>query len=85
MQVTDVRISLSKDSALKAKASVTFDNSFVVHGVKVFEAKDGKMFISMPQSKTADGYKDICHPLNTEFRNYVSGEVIKAYNAKINN
>lgn len=87
MQVTDVRLSLNSEEgkSLKAGASVTFDNCFVVHGIKVVEAKDGKIFVSMPQTKTSDGYKDICHPINTEFRNYVAGEVMKEYNAKINN
>ena len=87
MQVTDVRVSLNNEQgkALKAGISVTFDECFVVHGIKVIEGKDGKIFVSMPQTKTGDGYKDICHPLKTDFRNYIVGEVMKAYNAKINN
>jgi stage V sporulation protein G len=86
MQVTDVRVSINNDEkkSLKASVSVTFDGEFVVHGIKVIESKEGKTFVSMPQTKTNDGFKDICHPINTDFRNYVAGEVMKAYNAKIN-
>jgi stage V sporulation protein G len=87
MQVTDVRVSLNNEQgkSLKAGVSVTFDGEFVVHGIKVIESKDGKPFVSMPQTKTKDGFKDICHPINTDFRTYVAGEVMKAYNAAINN
>lgn len=86
MKVTDVRISLNseQDKSLKASASVTFDECFVVHGIKVVQAKNGNIFVSMPQTKVGDKYKDICHPINTDFRNYVAEEVMKAYNEKIN-
>lgn len=85
MQVTDVRVSLNNEQgkSLKAGISVTFDDCFVVHGIKVIEGKNGT-FVSMPQTKTSDGYKDICHPIKTDFRNYVAEEVMKAYNAKLN-
>jgi stage V sporulation protein G len=79
-----VSINNDEKKSLKASVSVTFDGEFVVHGIKVIESKEGKTFVSMPQTKTNDGFKDICHPINTDFRNYVAGEVMKAYNAKIN-
>lgn len=86
MQVTDVRVSLNGEQgkSLKAGVSVTFDGCFVVHGIKVVESKSGNVFVSMPQTKTSDGFKDICHPINTDFRNYIAEEVMKAYNEKIN-
>lgn len=86
MQVTDVRVSLNNEQgkALKAGVSITFDDCFVVHGIKVIENKEGKTFVSMPQTKAGDTFKDICHPIKTEFRNYIAGEVMKAYNAKLN-
>lgn len=86
MQVTDVRISLNNEEgkSLKATASVTFDSCFVVHGIKVIEGKEGKISVFMPQTKIGDKFKDICHPIKTEFRTYIAEEVIKAYNTKIN-
>jgi stage V sporulation protein G len=87
MQVTDVRISLNGEQGktVKANVSVTFDSCFVVHGIKIVESKNGNLFVSMPQTRTSDGFKDICHPINTDFRKYIIDEVMKAYNEKINN
>ncbi len=64
---------------MKAIVSVTFDNSFVVHDIKVIEGNNG-FFIAMPSRKTQDGeFKDIVHPINTEFREKLSGEVMEKY------
>jgi stage V sporulation protein G len=62
MQVTDVRVRMvSKDSKMKAVVSVTFDNEFVVHDIKVIEGEKG-LFIAMPSKKSAEGeYRDIAH------------------------
>lgn len=86
MQITDVRVSINEEKGkpIKAGVSVTFDECFVVHGIKVIESKNGNVFVSMPQTKTPDGYKDICHSIKTDFRNYIINEVMNAYNAKIN-
>ena len=81
MKITDVRVRLiqKEDSKLKAVASITFEDCFVVHDIKIIEGNDG-LFIAMPSRKTADGeYKDIAHPINTETRNELSDIVLKAY------
>lgn len=81
MNITDVRIRIVKkdDSKLKAVASITIDNCFVVHDIKVIEGAEG-LFIAMPSRKTNDGeYKDIAHPINTETREYIKNEILKAF------
>ncbi len=81
MNISDVRIRLIKkeDSKLKAVASITIDECFVIHDIKVLEGDKG-VFVSMPSRKTPDGqYKDVAHPLNTETRESVSAAVLKAY------
>ena len=80
MEITDVRIRLvnKEDNKLKAVASVTIDNCFVVHDIKVIEADEGA-FIAMPSRKTNDGeYKDIAHPLNTETREILKKAILTA-------
>ena len=75
MNITDVRVRIIKkdDSKLKAVASVTFDDCFVVHDIKVIEGSEG-YFIAMPSRKTGEGeYKDVAHPIKTETRE----EIIK--------
>lgn len=70
MNITEVRIRLVKkdEGKLKAVASITIDNCFVIHDVKIIEGADD-YFIAMPSKKTPDGeFKDIVHPLNTETR-----------------
>lgn len=81
MKITDVRIRLvtKEDSKLKAVASMTIDECFVIHDIKVIEGKEG-YFISMPSKKTPDGeYRDIVHPINTETREKIIEEILKAY------
>lgn len=81
MKITDVRVRLvTKDDAkLKAVASITIDECFVVHDIKVINGKDG-LFISMPSRKTPEGeYKDIVHPINTETREMIKNAIMKAY------
>lgn len=81
MKISDIRIRLveKEDSKLKAVASITIDDCFVVHDIKVIEGKEG-FFISMPSKKTPDGeYKDIVHPINTETRETISAQIIEAY------
>lgn len=82
MQVTDVRIKLIKqdDTKLRAVASVIIDGAFVVHDIKVIEAKEGGCFIVMPSRKAPDGtYRDIAHPLSTEVREYMRDKILAAY------
>ena len=81
MNITDVRVRLinKDDSKLKAVASITIDNCFVVHEIRVLEGTDGN-FIKMPSRKIPEGgYKDVAHPLNTETRNEIAEKVLAAY------
>lgn len=81
MNITEVRVRLVKkeDSKLKAVASITIDDCFVVHDIKVIKGAEG-LFISMPSRKTPEGeFKDIVHPINTETREAISAQVIAAY------
>ena len=69
MQITDIRVRVvSKESKMKAVVSVTFDDAFVVHDIKVIEGEKG-LFIAMPSKKTPDGeYRDIAHPIHGDMR-----------------
>lgn len=80
MQVTDVRVRMvSKDSKMKAVVSVTFDNEFVVHDIKVIEGEKG-LFIAMPSRKASDGeYRDIAHPINSETRDKIQSLILEKY------
>ncbi len=87
MRITDVRIRLvnKEDNKLKAVASVTFDESFVVHDIKVIESAEGALFIAMPSRKTNDGeYKDIAHPIKTETREELKQAILTAYYDELN-
>ena len=81
MQITDVRIKkMNSETRMKAVASVTFDNEFVVHDIKVIEKKEGGFFIAMPSNKLRNGeFKDIAHPINAEAREKVQNAILKAY------
>jgi len=80
MQITDVRVrKISTAGKMKAVVSVTFDEAFVVHDIKVIEGKE-RLFIAMPSRKTADGeFKDIAHPINTELRETLQEVILKKY------
>lgn len=82
MKVTEVRIrKLSLDGKLRAYATITFDDCFVVHNIKIIEGKTG-LFIAMPSRKTAEGsYMDVAHPISPEFRNYLQETIISEYNS----
>ena len=81
MKISDVRVRMvkSESSKIKASASITIDECFVVHDIKVIEGNDG-YFVAMPSRKTNDGeYKDIAHPINTETRQIVIDAVLNAF------
>lgn len=80
MTITDVRIrKIAAEGKMKAIVSVTFDNEFVVHDIKVIEWQNG-LFIAMPSRKTPDGeFKDIAHPINTDTREKIQTSILKAY------
>ncbi len=82
MEVTDIRIrKVSSEGKLKAYVTVTFDECFVVHNVKIIEGKSG-MFIAMPSRRTKTGeYKDIAHPICPDFRSKLQEKILAAYNS----
>ena len=83
MQITNVRLNktLNTESKMKAVASVTFDNEFVVHGIKIIDSPKG-LFIAMPSREKANGeHKDIAHPINQETRQKIQDAIFKEYEA----
>ena len=82
MQITDVRLrKVNSENRMKAVASVTFDNEFVVHDIKVIESQNG-LFIAMPSRKTPNGeFKDIAHPINADTREKIQKAILEAYDA----
>ena len=80
MQITELRIrKVDDEGKLRAYVTVTFDNCFVVHNVKIIEGKSG-LFMAMPSRKTANGeYKDVAHPISPEFRTELQDKIIAEY------
>lgn len=80
MQVTDIRIrSVEREGKLKATVSVTFDDAFVVHDLKIIEGENG-LFIAMPSRRASEGgFRDIAHPINSETREYLKSLIIGKY------
>ena len=80
MQITDVRIrQVTKEGKMKAVVSITIDNEFVVHDIKVIDGDKG-LFIAMPSRKTGEGeYRDIAHPINPETRNKIQETILEHY------
>ena len=80
MQITDVRVrKLSKEGKMKAIVSITIDNVFVVHDIKVIEGEKG-LFIAMPSKKATDGeYRDIAHPINSATRDMIQTIIMEKY------
>ena len=80
MQITDVRVrKVAKEGKLKAVVSITIDDEFVVHDIKVIEGHNG-LFIAMPSRKVGEGnFRDIAHPINAEMRQVLEDAVLKAY------
>ena len=80
MNITDVRVrEISSEGKLKAYVTVTFDDCFVIHNVKVIEGTNGA-FIAMPSRKTKNGeYKDVAHPINSDFRKELQDVILKSY------
>ena len=80
MKITDVRIrKIAKDGKMKAIVSITLDDEFVVHDIKVIEGEKG-LFIAMPSRKTTTGeYKDIAHPINSQTREQIQEMILNEY------
>jgi stage V sporulation protein G len=85
VKITEVRITLRNEEKLKAFASITFDDCFVVRGLKVINGSQG-YFVSMPSRKRKDGsYQDIAHPINNEMRKEIEDKVLDTFESELNN
>lgn len=79
MEITEVNINLRDEEKLKAFVNITFDDVFVIRGLKVIQGKSG-LFVCMPSRKLNDGsYKDIAHPINNDFRQKMEGIILNRY------
>ena len=80
MQITDVRVrKVAKEGKMRAVVSITIDNEFVIHDIKVIEGEKG-LFIAMPSRKSSDGeYRDIAHPINSGTREMIQSLILEKY------
>lgn len=80
MEITDVRVrKVNKEGKMKAIVSITLDNEFVVHDIKVIEGEKG-LFIAMPSRRAGDGeYRDIAHPINSDTREKIQQTILDRY------
>ena len=80
MDITDVRVrKVTNVGKMRAVVSITFDNQFVVHDIKIIEGEHG-LFISMPSRKTGEGeFKDIAHPISSEMRGRIQESILEKY------
>ncbi|MCD6162012.1 MAG: septation regulator SpoVG [candidate division Zixibacteria bacterium] len=84
MEITEVKLTLRNENKLKGFANITFDNSFVIRGLKIISGEKG-LFVSMPSKKKADGsFQDVAHPINTDTRMMIEKKVLKVYHDEIN-
>lgn len=83
MEVTDVRLRrVTSEGKMRAIASITFNDCFVVHDVRIIDGNNG-LFVAMPSKRTADGvFRDIAHPINSETREMIQEAVLKTYAAR---
>ena len=85
MKITEIRVSLRDDNKLKAFASITLDDCFVIRGLKIIEGAKG-VFVAMPSRKRPDGtYQDVAHPINNETRDWMENLIVKAYEEELAN
>ena len=84
MQISDIRINLLQNAGrLKALVSVTFENAFVVHGIKVIQG-DKELFIAMPSKRCEDGgFRDVAHPIDSDLRSYMQKMILDKYDRMI--
>lgn len=84
MQITDVRVrKIAKGGKMKAVVSITLDDVFVIHDIKVIEGDKG-LFIAMPSKKATDGeYRDIAHPINSDTRESLQRLILERYEAAL--
>ena len=83
MEITEIRVTLRDEERLKGFANVTFDDAFVIRGMKIIQGNTG-YFVSMPSRKRPDGtYQDIAHPVNKDMRELIEGKVLEAYEMEL--
>ena len=83
MEITEIRVTLRDEEKLRGFANVTFDNAFVVRGMKIIQGNSG-YFVSMPSRKRPDGtHQDIAHPVNRDMRNSIEKAVLEAYEEEL--
>ena len=85
MRISDIRVRIlnKEDNKMRAVASMTIEDCFVVHDIRIIEGSKGN-FIAMPSRKISNGeYKDICHPIDTATRNNIEAQILEAYDSEI--
>jgi stage V sporulation protein G len=83
VEITEIRLTIRNEERLKAFANITFDDAFVIRGLKVINGNKG-LFVSMPSRRRSDGsYQDVAHPINTQMRRHLEQMVIEAYEDEI--
>ncbi len=83
MDITEIRVTLRDEERLRGFANVTFDDAFVIRGMKIIQGNNG-FFVSMPSRKRPDGtYQDIAHPINKDMRDLIEKEVLAAYEKEL--
>ena len=83
MEITEIRVTLRDEERLKGFANVTFDDAFVIRGMKIIQGNSG-YFVSMPSRKRPDGsYQDIAHPINKDMRQLIEAKVLEAYELEL--
>ncbi len=83
VEITEIRVTLRNEERLKGFANITFDNSFVVRGMKIIEGNNG-LFVSMPSRKRPNGtYQDIAHPIHQDMREDIESQVLKEYQEEV--
>ena len=86
MNITDVRVKIvESESRLRGIATITFDESFVVHDIRIIEGENG-IFVAMPSKKTPNGtFRDIAHPIHAEMRRLIEDAIVKSYKEALEN
>ena len=83
MEITEIRVTLRDEERLRGFANVTFDNAFVVRGMKIIQGNNG-YFVAMPSRKRPNGtHQDITHPVNSDMRRFIEKSVLEAYEAEL--
>ncbi len=84
MEITDIRIrKISNEGKMKAIVSLTFDDAFAIHDIKVIEGQE-RLFVAMPSRRTPDGeFKDIAHPINAQMRERIQNAILDRYQAAL--